>query len=181
MWTNHLSSHKYNWCHVIDTIIQLYIIAGLRIKLKSIIPCPWGPRGGHHFVCLKILVLQGGCFSQGQIWALSLMYVVTDAYGSLCFSAIFSASLLLSLLHSGAIPPLVKTRGLNEDFSMSITLWLYFLLFFMLLVDLCQGLPRIGLWGRMCDPYVKESFLTAIPQSSRRYINLALSAVLTFL
>ena len=38
--------------------------------------------------------------------------------------------------------------------------------FFILLVDLCQGLPRIWLWGRMCDPYVKESFLTAIPQSS---------------
>jgi len=29
-------------------------------------------------------------------------------------------------LHSGAIPPVVvKTRGLNQDFSMSITLWLY--------------------------------------------------------
>ena len=55
-----------------------------------------------------------------------LMYVMTDAYGSLRFSAIFSASLLFTLLHSGAIPPVVvKTRGLNEDFSMSITLWLY--------------------------------------------------------
>jgi len=50
------------------------------------------------------------------------MYVMTDAYGSLRFSAIFSASLLFTLLHSGAIPPVVKTRGLNEDFSMSITL-----------------------------------------------------------
>ena len=47
---------------------------------------------------------------------------------------------------------------------------LILLLFFMLLVDLCQGLPRIRLWGRMCDPYVKERFLTAIPQSSRRDI-----------
>jgi len=55
-----------------------------------------------------------------------VMYVMTDAYDSLHFSAIFSASLLLILLHSGAIPPLVvKTRGLNEDFSISITLWLY--------------------------------------------------------
>ena len=45
-----------------------------------------------------------------------------------------------------------------------------FLFLFMLLVDLCQGLPRIWLWGRMCDPYVKESFLTPIPQSSRRDI-----------
>jgi len=50
------------------------------------------------------------------------MYVMTDACGSLRFSAIFSASLLFTLLHSGAIPPVVvKTRGLNEDFSMSIT------------------------------------------------------------
>jgi len=24
----------------------------------------------------------------------------------------------------------------------------------------------------MCDPYVKESFLTAIPQSSQRYLTL---------
>jgi len=46
----------------------------------------------------------------------------------------------------------------------------FILLLFMLLVDLCQGLPRIWLWGRMCDPYVNESFLTAIPQSSRRDI-----------
>jgi len=57
------------------------------------------------------------------------MYVMTDAYGSLRFSAIFknfSASLLFTLLHSGAIPPVVvKTSGLNEDFSMSITFWLY--------------------------------------------------------
>jgi len=44
------------------------------------------------------------------------------------------------------------------------------LLFFMWLVDLCQGLCRIGLWGRMCDSYVKESFLAAIPQSSHRDI-----------
>ena len=55
-----------------------------------------------------------------------LSYVMTDACGSLRFSAIVSASLLFTLLHSGAIPPVVvKTRGLNEDFSMPITLWLY--------------------------------------------------------
>ena len=41
-----------------------------------------------------------------------LMYVMTDAYGSLRFSAIFSASFLFTLLHSGAIPPVVvKTQG----------------------------------------------------------------------
>ena len=87
--------------------------------------CLWGLGGEHHFVCLKILVLQQGCSSKEQTWALSL-YVMTDAYGSMRFSAIFSASLLFNLLHSGAIPLVaVKTRGLNEDFLVSIILWLY--------------------------------------------------------
>jgi len=73
------------------------------------------------------------------------MYVMIDAYGSLRFSAIFSASLLFTLLHSGAIPPVVvKTRGLNEDFYVNRSLIVFILLLlFMLLVDLCQGLPRI--------------------------------------
>jgi len=54
--------------------------------------------------------------------------------------------------------------GLNEDFSMSITLFL-----FMLLVDLWNGLIRIRLWDRMCDPFVKEWFLTSIPVFSQKY------------
>jgi len=42
------------------------------------------------------------------------------------FFSYFSASLLLTLLYSGAIPPVVgKATGLNEDFSISFTLWLY--------------------------------------------------------
>jgi len=47
------------------------------------------------------------------------MYVMdTDAYSSLRFSAIFFASLLLTLLHSGAISsPVLKTRGVNENLS----------------------------------------------------------------
>jgi len=49
------------------------------------------------------------------------MHVMTDAYGSLYFSTIFSASHLLTLVHSSAILPLVKTRGLNKDFSKQIT------------------------------------------------------------
>jgi len=50
----------------------------------------------------------------------------------------FFSQFLLTLVHSGAIPPhAVNTRGLNKDFSMSVTLWLYLpFLFFMLLVDL---------------------------------------------
>jgi len=59
-----------------------------------------------------------------------LTYVMRDAYDSLRFSAIFFLPVFLfRLLHSGVIPPVVvKTRVLNEDFSMSITLWLYLLL-----------------------------------------------------
>jgi len=46
---------------------------------------------------------------------------MTVAYGSLHFS-----TSLLTLVHSGAIPLLVvKTIGLNEEFSMFIILWLY--------------------------------------------------------
>jgi len=37
----------------------------------------------------------------------------------------FQLVFLLTLAHSGAIPPLVKTKGLNEDISMLITFWLY--------------------------------------------------------
>jgi len=87
--------------------------------------CLWGLGGGHHFVCLEILVLQQGWSSKGQL-SFVLTYVITDRCIWLpTFFSYFSASLLLTLLHSGAIPPLVaKTRGLNEDFSMLITFWL---------------------------------------------------------
>jgi len=114
VWTSHLF-HRYNWYHAIDTIVELYMIVRLGIKLKS---CLWSPGGGHNFACIKILILQQGCSSKGQIWALSLCMSWQMHNGSLCFPAIFSASLLLTLLHSGAILPLVvKTRGLSKDFS----------------------------------------------------------------
>jgi len=71
----------------------------------------------------------------------------------------------------------IKWRLLYFNHSLVVFL---FLLLFMLLVDLCQGLPRIRLWGRMCDPYVKESFLTAIPQSSRRDIQPCIVSSLDF-
>jgi len=50
---------------------------------------------------------------------------------------------LFTLAHSGALLFLVhvvKTRRLNEDFSMSLTLWLHLFFFFMLLVDLQKGM-----------------------------------------
>jgi len=42
MWNNHLF-HKYNRYHVIDTVIQLYMIVGLGIRLKSmsVRSCRW--------------------------------------------------------------------------------------------------------------------------------------------
>jgi len=55
-------------------------------------------------------------------------------------------------------------------FYVNHSLVVFILFLFMLLVDLCHRLPGIWLWGRMCDPYVSESFLTAIPPSSCRDI-----------
>ena len=124
MWTNHLF-HRYNWCHVIDIniIVQLCMMVGPGIKLKSMsvrswrwtsLHLPWNP-------CIAVRVL----LKRANLSSV-LVHIMTDAYGCLRSLAIFSASLLLTLVDSGAIPPLVvKTRGLNEDFSMSITLWLY--------------------------------------------------------
>ena len=40
MQTTHLSL-KCNWCHVIDTVIQLYAIVGLGIRLKSMSVRSW--------------------------------------------------------------------------------------------------------------------------------------------
>ena len=154
MQTTH-SFHKCNWCHVIDTIVQLYVTVGLGIKLKSMSVRSWRwtslrlPRNPR--IAARVLLKRANL-------SFVLMYFMTDAYGSLRFSAIFSASLFFTLLHSGAIPPVVvKTRGLNEDFSISITLW--FLLLFMLSVDLCQGLPGIWLWGSVVDPTGQGSTL----------------------
>ena len=102
--------------------LTLCMTVGLGIKLKSISVRPWRwtslrlPRNPR--IAARVLLKRANL-------SFVLMYVMTDAYGSLRFSAIFSASFLFRLLHSGAIlPVVVKTRGLNEDFSMSITLWL---------------------------------------------------------
>jgi len=40
LWSSHLF-HKCNWWHVIDTILQLYMVAVLGIKLKSISVRSW--------------------------------------------------------------------------------------------------------------------------------------------
>ena len=95
MWTNH-SFYKYHWCHVIDTVIQLYATVGLGIRLKSMSVRSWRwaslrlPRNPR--VAARVLLERANL-------SFVLMYVMTDAYGSLGFSAIFSASLLFTLLH----------------------------------------------------------------------------------
>jgi len=117
--TTHLF-HKCNWCHVIDTVTQLYVTVGLGIKLKSMSVRSW------RWTSLRLP--QNPCIAMRVLLkranlSFVLMYFITDAYSYLRFPAIFSASLLFTLLHSGAIPPVVvKTRGLNEDFSISVTL-----------------------------------------------------------
>jgi len=95
--------HRCDWCHVIDTVVQLYvtITVGLRIKLKSMSVRSWRPR-----IEARVLLKKANL-------SFVLMYVMTDAYGSLHFSANFSASFLFTLLlhYSGVIPPVVvKTR-----------------------------------------------------------------------
>ena len=105
-------------------------------------------------------------------------------HGSLRFLAIFSASLLFTLLHSGAVlPVVVKTRGFNEDFSMSITLWLYlsFFSFSCCWLTSVRDLPaydcEVG-----CVIYMSKKVVSQLFHSPRAEIsNLALSAVLTFL
>jgi len=40
IYTIHLF-HKYNWCHVIDTVVQLYVTVVLGIRLKSMSVRSW--------------------------------------------------------------------------------------------------------------------------------------------
>jgi len=100
------------------------------------------------------------------------MYVMTDEYSSLrFFSCFFYQSFVYSVAFWCHPSSCCEDKGIEwRLLYVNHFLVVFILLLFMLLVDLCQGLPRIGLWGRMCDLYVKESFLTAILQSSRRDI-----------
>ena len=59
--------------------------------------CPWGPGGGHRFVCLEILVLQQGCSSKGQILALSLCRLWQMQWLSAFFSYFFCQSIVDSV------------------------------------------------------------------------------------
>jgi len=79
MYTNHLF-HKCNWCHVTDTVVQFYMTVGLGIKLKSMSAKSWrwtslrlplNPR-----IAARVLLKRANL-------SFVLMYVMTDAYGSL--------------------------------------------------------------------------------------------------
>jgi len=157
------------------------MIVGLGIMLKSMSVKSWRwtslslPRNPR--IAARVLLKRANLSS-------ALMYVMTDAYGSLCFSAIFSASLLLTLLHSGAIPPLVvKTRGLNEDFSMSITLWLYLFCSFSCcwLISAARDFPEYDCEVGCVILTSKKVFSQLFHSSLAEISNLSLSAVLTFL
>ena len=103
------------------------------------------------------------------------------------FSYFFYHCLSLTLLHARACLHLLWRQEdwmKTSDFSIYVNHSLVVLilcLFFMLLANLCQWLHRIGLWGRMCDPYVKEVFSQRFHSPPAKISNPALSAVLTFL
>jgi len=72
IWTNHLF-HQYNWCHVIDTVVQLCITVGLGIKLKSMSVRSWKwtslclPRNSH--IAARVLLKQTCKWCRG-FWAI---------------------------------------------------------------------------------------------------------------
>jgi len=72
------------------------MIVGLGIKLMSMSVMSWCWRC---FICLNPCIVARVLLERANL-SFVLMCVMTDAYGSLHFSAIFSASLLLTLVPS---------------------------------------------------------------------------------
>jgi len=144
-------SHKYDWHHVTDIIIQLYRIMGLETKLKwmSVRSWRWTLL---HLPRKPYIGCSGLCSNVSH----------TGTWHHVFFNYFFSQS----FVDSGAIPLLLWRQGEWRFISVNHSLVVLILLFFML-VNLWKGLTRIRLRGWMFDPYVKEHFLTAIPQSSR--------------
>ena len=70
----------------------------------------------------------------------------------------FSASDLLILAHSSAIPLIAMKKGIE---------WWYF---FMMVVDLQKEHVRIELRGKICDAYITAVFLTPVPKVLSRSI-----------
>jgi len=83
------------------------MIVGLGIKLKSMSMRSW------RWTSLRLP--QNPCIAALKLINLYfiLKYVMNDAYGSLHFSAIFSASLLLNLVPSSTIATTCKDKGIE--------------------------------------------------------------------
>jgi len=93
------------------------------------------------------------------------------------FLAIFSASLLLILVpsHHSLWRQGDWMKNVNHfDCTYSSSL-------FHVVGRFVKRLTGIRLWGRMCDPYVKVCFLTAIPQSSHENIPTCIVTSIDFL
>ena len=113
------------WCHAIDTVVQLCATVGLGIKLTSM-------------SVMTVLEVDITSFAS-KSWYCSegapqkskselCPYVCYDRCIRLpvFFSYFFCESFVYSVpfwCHPSRV--VVKTRGLNEDFSMSITFWLH--------------------------------------------------------
>jgi len=136
---------------------------GIKLKSMSVrssrwisLRLPWNPR-----IAVRVLLKRANLS-----FVLRCMWL--PAYFSPCFLLVFCwlCCILVPFLdlfcckYKG-----IEWRLLNYQSLFGYTL-LILLFFFMFLVDLCYGLSRIWLWGRMCNSYVKESFLAAIPQFS---------------
>jgi len=88
--------YKYNWCHVIDTILQLYTIVDQGIELKSVSMRSWRwtslrlPRNPR--IAARVLLKRANL-------SFVLMYVMTDAYW---LPAFFNYFFRQSFVDSGA-------------------------------------------------------------------------------
>jgi len=107
---------------------------------------------------------------------------MTVAYGSLLFFSYFFSQNFVDSSVFWCHPTTCKDKGIEwRLLYVNHSLVVLILLFFMLLVDLCKGLPQNELWHRVCDPYVKEQFLRAIPQSSCKDIQPCIVSSVDFL
>ena len=119
MWTSHLF-HRYNRCHVIGTIVQLYMVVGLWIKLKSMsvrstsLRLPQNPRIAARVLLKRanmsfVLVYDDSC-----IWL--------PAFFSYFFWPVFCwlCCILVPFLHS-----LWRQGDWMKTSQSNVTLWMY--------------------------------------------------------
>jgi len=105
MWTSHFF-HRCNWCHVTDVAPQLYMIVGLGIKLKSMSVRSW------RWISLRLpqnpRTAARVLFKRANL-SFVLMYVMTDAYGTLRFSVFFLPVFCWLCCH----PSTCKNKGIQ--------------------------------------------------------------------